>query len=397
MSKSSAPDVVVAGHICLDVIPDLKYTKIKTPGEFFTPGKLVNVAAATISTGGPVSNTGLALVVLGIKTALMGKVGTDPFGKVLGALLSERWKIKTGLITAEGATTSYTIALSPPGHDRMFLHCPGANDTFTANDINYDLVAEAKLFHFGYPPLMQRMYAEGGKELIEIFRRVRKLGVTTSLDMSLPDPQGPGGQADWRGILEKVLPHVDIFLPSAEEILFMLDRKKFDKWRARGEGMIPRFSGDDLHGLSTQLLALGAKVLVIKCGPRGMYLRTASGDRLKEIGRAKPQGKDWGSRELWHPAFAVPCTPMATGSGDSSIAGFLAAYLRGLDPEQCLRYANANGARNVMAPDAISGIIPWPELTAALEKGWKTEPLEVKGTAWKRQGAFWRGPAERGS
>lgn len=34
----------------------------------------------------------------------------------------------------------------------MFLHCPGANDTFSVDDVRYDLVSEARLFHLAIRP-----------------------------------------------------------------------------------------------------------------------------------------------------------------------------------------------------------------------------------------------------
>jgi len=397
MPTAATPDVVVAGHICLDIIPDLKQIKLGGAAAFFTPGKLRNTDAAVLSTGGPVSNTGIALIKLGIAAALMGKLGEDPFGQIVHTLLRQ-WNADAGMIDAKGATTSYTIALSPPGLDRMFLHCPGANDTFAAADVDYDLVAKAKLFHLGYPPLMQRMYSEGGKQLIEIFKRVKALGVTTSLDMSLPDPDSPGGKADWRSILERLVPHVDLFLPSAEEATFMLNRAKFEQLRAAAPGadLIPQFTGDDLHALSTQLLAIGGKIVAIKCSHRGIYLRTAGKEVLSEIGRAKPGDVSaWAGREMWHPAFTITCPPNATGSGDSAIGGFLAAYLRGHGPSQALQCGNGAGAWNVMAPDAVSGIKSWGELIAALEAGWRTQALEVDGHGWHRgKDGLWHGPSE---
>ena len=74
--------IVVAGHICLDIIPT-----ITTPARDFTallkPGALLEVGQATLCTGGPVSNTGLALHRLGVPTRLVGKVGDDLFGELL--------------------------------------------------------------------------------------------------------------------------------------------------------------------------------------------------------------------------------------------------------------------------------------------------------------------------
>ena len=385
--------VVVAGHICLDIIPDLSRVSVRA-SQFFSPGQLAEIGPATLSTGGAVSNTGLALVKLDIPTALMGKVGDDPFG-MLVRLLLERWGAGEGLVVVPEETTSYTVVLSPQGLDRMFLHDPAANNTFCADDVRYDVVAKARLFHLGYPPSMRRLFVDEGQELVEIFRRVKQSGVTTSLDMSLSDPNAPSGRANWRAILNRVMPYVDLFLPSAEETLYMLDRPRYDDYRETSpHDILPLFTGDDLSRLSDTLLGMGGKIVGIKCGERGFYLRTADVTRLWEIGKAKPRDLlAWANREVWEPTFHVTDHAGATGAGDSAVAGFLAAYLRGHSLEQCLRYACAVGAFNVTAPDALSGLRSWDETVAAVHAGWEKNPLEVTGVGWTRaQDGLWLGP-----
>lgn len=83
------------------------------------------------------------------------------------------------------------------------------------------------MFHFGYPPLMRRMYEDEGEQLTHMFSRVKQLGLTTSLDLAKPDPESAAGQAPWKRILQCALPHVDVFLPSVEELLYMLDRDTY--------------------------------------------------------------------------------------------------------------------------------------------------------------------------
>ena len=169
--------------------------------------------------------------------------------------------------------------------DRFFLHCPGTNDIFCAEDIDWRLVAQAGIFHFGYPPIMRRMYIEGGAGLLEVYRRAKAAGATTSLDMTLPDPSSPGGQADWAAILGRVLPYVDIFAPSIEELLFMLRRKTYDDLaQAGGAGLLEQVTPELLSDVSGELLRLGVKMAVIKLGERGLYLRTAG------VGAAGPDG-----------------------------------------------------------------------------------------------------------
>ncbi|GAH90741.1 unnamed protein product, partial [marine sediment metagenome] len=51
-------EVVIAGHICIDLIPKFPERSESKIEKLFSPGKLINVEEASISTGGPVSNTG---------------------------------------------------------------------------------------------------------------------------------------------------------------------------------------------------------------------------------------------------------------------------------------------------------------------------------------------------
>ncbi|MBO4423586.1 MAG: carbohydrate kinase family protein, partial [Clostridia bacterium] len=115
--------VLCAGHICLDITPVFgtgrEYDSLSS---VMSPGRLVNVSAADIHTGGCVANTGLAMKLLGCDVTLAGKVGNDRFGKMISEIVSEHGC--SGLIVEEGADTSYSVVIAPPGIDRIFLHCP---------------------------------------------------------------------------------------------------------------------------------------------------------------------------------------------------------------------------------------------------------------------------------
>lgn len=387
-------DVVVAGHICLDVIPAF-FNQNKTMEELFVPGKLINMDKVKISTGGPVSNTGIAMSILGADVALMGKIGDDMFGTVMLKELEETGHDK-GMIVAKGENTSYTVVIVPPGYDRIFLHHTGANDTFCADDINYDLVKNAKLFHFGYPPLMKKMYENDGKELIEIFKRVKALGVTTSLDMSLPDSNSESGKANWEKILKNLLPYVDIYLPSVEETMYMIDRKEFNALNENPDGndILLKLDINKLQGLGEKLISFGAKIAVIKCGVRGFYIRT---NELDGMGKAKPCDIDnWTKRELFEESFYVPKIAAATGSGDSSIAGFLTAFLNGKSIEETIKIACAVGGQNVQTYDALSGIKTWQE-TLDMIPCWNKnkENIDVGYWNYDAEKVVWKGKNDR--
>jgi len=384
-------DAVVAGHICLDLIPDLSALGEASLATLLRPGQLLEVGQLAVSTGGSVSNTGLALHILGMRTQLMGKLGDDPLGTLVRQVVTARGAgLADGMIIDPEADTSYTVIVSPPGTDRIFLHAPAANHTFGAADVRYDVVAQARLFHFGYPPLMRRFYADGAAELVTMFRRVRELGVTTSLDMALPDRASAAGRADWRAILTDVLPWVDVFLPSIEEILFMLRRETYEALveKAGGESLLPWVTPDLLSDVSAELLAMGGRVVGLKLGDRGFYLRTADAATLAAMGAAAPADvADWAGRELWAPCFRVQVVG-TTGAGDATIAGFLAGLLRGLRVKEALRMAVAVGACNVEAADALGGLRSWEATAERVAAGWAQHAPAMDAAGWRHDAQY---------
>jgi len=409
---------VVGGHICLDVIPTL-YDRQSGMNEILVPGKLVDIGPAVLATGGAVSNTGLALNRLGLPAQLMGKVGDDWFGSAIVDIIRKQDPaLAEGMIVAPGEASSYTIVINPPGVDRIFLHCTGANDTFGAEDLKADLLQEAGLFHFGYPPLMRRMYDDGGIELERMMAQAKAAGATTSLDLAKPDPASAAGQADWRTILKRVLPQVDLFLPSFEEVLFMLRRELYDRLEQEhgSADLLPYADAALLREVSGELLEMGAAVVVIKLGEYGLYMRTTDkADRLVQSGRYTPADCiAWASRELYAPCFKVKVAG-TTGAGDCTIAGFLGGWMQGLRPEEALISAVAVGACNVEQADATSGVLPWENVQERVAAGWSQHPpkrgLEdfraeqvlrtssaesVAGEAADASGAkVWLGPADQ--
>jgi sugar/nucleoside kinase (ribokinase family) len=391
---SPSKRAIVAGQICLDIIPCFDHLPGGQFLDLLQPGKLITAGPATLATGGAVSNTGLALLKLGIPTRLIGKVGRDPFGEVVLRIVSSYDPALAAGITLDPvSSTSYTICLSPPGLDRMFLHCEGTDQTFYPDDIDYELLHQAELFHFGYPPVMRPFYENDGAGLVEMLRRAKDTGVTTSVDLTFPDPLTDSARADWGAIFTASLPYTDIFMPSVGELLFMLHRPTFERLSAQGE-LLCQVTPGLLDELSTEILAMGTKIVLLKLGDCGVYLRTAGKASLAKLGRAIPDDLTaWDGRELLAPGFQVQVVG-TTGSGDATIAGFLSALLRSMPAEQALTVAVAVGACNVEAADALSGLPTWSSLQARLAAGWERLPtrIDTAGWQWQLEPGLWVGP-----
>ena len=393
---SNQYDVMAAGHLCLDVIPRIPETGAREIGDILRPGKLVHVEDATMCTGGPVSNTGINMKTLGHDVCFCARVGDDAFGKITSGMLANAGNAD-GIRKITGAASSYTIAIAPPNIDRIFLHNPGTNDEFAPEDLDPAFIAQCRHFHFGYPPLMAGMFANDGEDLERVFRIAKETGVTTSCDMALPDPESPAGKANWRRILERILPLVDLFLPSIEETLYMVEPETFLRMKQEHDGaeLIDFLTADDYSRVADTVLGLGTKVALLKAGHRGLYIKTASNDALSSVESIRTGDlTNWSNRELWIPAFAVAEFGSATGSGDTAIAGFLSAFLRGLPIEQTLRYGVCCGWQNVQALDAISGTRSWDETTSLLAQNMPLIdlPIETEGWRWNQKERIWAGP-----
>ncbi|MFW6308413.1 MAG: carbohydrate kinase family protein [bacterium] len=345
-------EIAVCGHVCLDIIPRWEKGSI----EAIVPGNLIEMEGVKFATGGAVANTGQALEYLGIDTFLGGKIGDDVIGEIILDILE-----KESMIISSGETSSYTVVLNPPDTDRIFLHYPGPNHTYKAEDVPYQKIKEAKLFHFGYPPLMDKMYQNRGQELVDMFARCRELGLITSLDMAMPGPDSAASKVDWAEILRQVLPFVDIFLPSFEEINYLLDRKDCTLTR------------ENLREISDTLLAMGAQIVVLKLGEEGLFLRTGSVESAS-FAETSLNPASWSEKTFLCPCFEVSVAG-TTGAGDSAIAGFLAEVIAGSNPREALLTAAGTGAHSVEQIDAVGGIRPLEEVKKRIRNGWPQKTI----------------------
>ena len=348
---------VVADHLCLDLTPAL------TDG-LPRPGGLAEAGILHFACGGAVANVGSALWRLGCRVRLIGLVGDDRLGEIAIQLLQPLGN-QPGIRIAPGQSTSYSIVLAPEGCDRAFLHCPGANAVFASADVPDEDLEGARWLHFGYPPVMPAIAAEGGRELADLFYRAKERGLRTSLDFcSISDT---AAATDWRTVLANCARAVTVFTPSIEELRAALR-------------LPPREAGDidDIRSLASTLFGMGFSIVAIKLGTNGLYLATT--DAADDIAGWQ-FGEEWRARELMAPCFRAHVIN-ATGAGDCAIAGFIASAAGGGGPEQALTMAAASGACAVEAWDASSGVRSMAELKARIESGWERIESMAPGKDW---------------
>ena len=150
------------------------------PIEAFPPkGILAAVERMELHVGGCAANTSLALAKLDVKTAVLGKIGDDGFGQFLAATLERHGVGTRGLMRDAVEATSATMVAVDRLGERTFLHYPGANAVFTAQNVFWPEIEAATILHIAGPFLMPRYM---GVDNASVLKQAKALGKTTTLD-----------------------------------------------------------------------------------------------------------------------------------------------------------------------------------------------------------------------
>ena len=291
---------------------------IVRPGEAFPPpGEIAFVDSISLQPGGNAVNTAIALGLLGHRALAVGRIGRDPWGTYLLNAMQAAGVDVRGVVQGE-EPTAVTVAGVRPDGERSFLHVLGADAAFRTSDVPWDLVAGARIFHLTSVFVLP---AFDGADGAQALRRAKEMGRITVLDVCW-DAAGR-----WMDVLADYLPYADYFLPNLDEA------------RALTGCRAPEEAAD-------ALLARGCGAVVIKLGRHGCLVASRAARRHV-------------------PAYPVQAVD-STGAGDVFGAAFMAALVRGWDPERAARLGNAAGAWWVSRP-AGARLVPFADLAAWAE------------------------------
>jgi sugar/nucleoside kinase (ribokinase family) len=300
--------IIVADHVCHPV------SHVPAAGELVMTDKML------LTIGGCAANAAVDLTKMEVSAAVVGRVGDDAFGRIVGEMLREQGVDTTAIQTSHGADTSQTLIVNVAGQDRRFIHTFGANAVFSPADIPAMLVKQCRVLYLGGYLAMPRMVQE---ELAPLFAAARQAGVKTVLDVVVP------ARGEYLSRLDRLLPHVDVFLPNNHEAEIMTGESD------------PVKQAEVFRGL-------GAKTVVITMGSEGSVLVT---DKVR----------------LRAGVFSMPLVD-GSGGGDAFDAGFIYGLLKGMMAEECLRVASALGASCVRAIGTTPGVFTRVECEEFLRK-----------------------------
>jgi len=275
-----------------------------------------------IRSGGDGLNVALGLARLGNRVGFCGKVGQDQLGDYLSQVIQGAGIDSRGLSRTEQAATCSCVVLINARGDRAFFYHGGANELFSARDIDESLVGEASIVHVGGTYLLPGLDGDGAARL---FARAQAAGRLTSMDVTW-DVAGR-----WLPVIEPCLAHLSYFLPSIREA--------------------ERIAGTSEPARIAEFFeARGVGTSVVKLGEKGCYVKSRG-----------------------EPGFSVAAFPTrvvdTTGAGDSFVAGFLTGVLRKWDLRRTAGFACAVAALNIRRVGATGGIPTFEETIHFIERG----------------------------
>lgn len=177
--------------------------------------------------GGAPCNVLAMLNKLGYKTAFIGKVGKDIFGRQLKNLVSEIGINITGLAEDKVVNTTLAFVHTLEGGDRefSFYRNPGADMMLNESDVKPEIIENSRIFHYGSLSMTNAVCEAATKKAIDI---AEKAGCILSFDPNLRENL-------WDSLdtaMEKIeygLNHCNILKISDNEIQWLTGEMDFDK------------------------------------------------------------------------------------------------------------------------------------------------------------------------
>ncbi len=285
--------------------------------------------------GGAPANFLAALTKFGAKTALLGKVGTDAFGKMLTATLEKAGIETRGLIAAEDVFTTLAFVTFDDNGDRAFSFSrkPGADTCIAFEELDLSLIDEAKVFHFGTLSLTDEPARTATQKAVAYAKSKGRL-ITYDPNLRKPlwkDLDTAREQLIWG------LHHADVVKISDEEVEFLF-----------GLGV--------REGAQYILDNFGVKLVFVTCGADGCWFQNAVA-----------QGHV--------PSLTDICVKDTTGAGDIFGGSALWKLLQyGTDPgtmdtaalQDVVRFACTSAGLSTTRSGGISSIPDYADILARL-------------------------------
>lgn len=177
--------------------------------------------------GGAPCNVLAMLNKLGKKTAFLGKVGNDQFGKVLKATIEEIGIDSKGLLMDEvvRTTLAFVHTFADGDRDFSFYRNPGADMMLSEEEVDMEMIRDARVFHLGTLSMTDEPARTATKKALDV---AKEAGCLISFDPNLRPPL-------WKSLdtakemMEYGFRYCDILKISDNEIQFVSGKEDYDE------------------------------------------------------------------------------------------------------------------------------------------------------------------------
>ena len=245
-------DVVALGELLID------FAQLSVDGDGYP-----TMAAHA---GGAPGNFLAALNQYGARTAFLGKVGDDTFGRLLLGTLKQAGIETRGIVVDPTVFTTLAFVTFKDG-DRSFSFArkPGADTMLRFDEVDLSLIDQTKVFHFGSLSLTGEPVRTATRQAIAYAKEQGKL---ITYDPNLRPPLWDSQEQAREEILWG-LHQADVVKISDEEVTFLWDC-------------------DEEEGARKLLEECGVKLAMVTLGPKGCYLRNRNGSVTVSSPKVKP-------------------------------------------------------------------------------------------------------------
>lgn len=310
-----AMDAAVFGLIVADLIAEPMDLRRPPP-----PGGLAITNSITLTTGGNVCNSGIAMAKLGLAVGAAGLVGRD----VLGGAVVDRMKLAgvdtSAVFENSQSQTSSTVVAVEPGGERCFFHVPGVTALLDAAAFRrcFPVFTRCRYVLVGYFGLLPRLTPD----LPSVLAELRAAAPSTRIALDTVNP--PAGFEQ----LAPILPYLDVFAPSRTEATALTGETD-------PRQMVAFFRRHMKRGL-----------IGIKLDAEGCYL-------------------DDGNEAVFAPAYKVRVVD-TTGAGDTWFGGLVTGLSKSMPLAKTGRLANRAAADCCTALGASAGLQSFEQTLARL-------------------------------
>ncbi len=261
--------------------------------------------------GGDTMNVAIAAARLGARSAMITKLGADPFGDAIESLLrDEQVDVSAVSRHPQAATGLYLVTHDSAGHSFTYYRKGSAASLLSPADVSAALIGSARYLHLsGISQAISGSALEATDHAIGL---ARGAGVALSYDTNLRTRLWSAEQA--RPVVERTARQATFLKTSLEDSEALLGLS-------------------DPARIAAHFLDLGCAIVVVTLGKAGVH--------LAESGAAQTI-----------PGFAVDAVD-ATGAGDAFTGAFLAELVRGRSAAEAARFANAAAALSTLDYGAI--------------------------------------------